>query len=317
MYLNEKSVWAYNNFDVLSDGVLKLAKEIMPDKIIYINFLNNQLQVTMKVSAHDTKVKLNEGLSIPVEAAVCNRIDYKDKKPLIIEDMSQIDFGPRVSKTIKDANMGSYLGIPITLKNGERFGALCCSHHDKSTFKEKDIDLLERLADLFSYYLELEQMAFKDNLTGLYNTHYLNQLEQKILSEGGLSVLIDLDHFKEINDVYGHHQGNDVLKDIGQIIEDFTRQFNESYGIRLGGDEFFIYTQDVIEEKKAHEYLDQLVKNLNISLKSEDKLRVTASVGAYLFKPNQMASLDDLLKVTDQALYQAKKDGKNRYQLLV
>ena len=93
-------------------------------------------------------------------------------------------------------------------------------------------------------------MAFKDNLTGLYNTHYLNQLEQKILSEGGLSVLIDLDHFKEINDVYGHHQGNDVLKDIGQIIEDFTRQFNESYGIRLGGDEFFIYTQDVIEEKK-------------------------------------------------------------------
>lgn len=316
MKLNEKTILAYNNFQVLSDAVLKLAKEIMPDKIIYINFLNDDVQVTMKVSKHDTLVSLEEGSTIPVEEAICNRINYKEKKPLIINDFDSFDFGSKVSKTIKDTNMKSYLGIPITFKNGDRFGALCCAHHDQSAFDSHDIELLEKLADLFSYYLELEQMAFKDNLTGLYNTHFLNQLEQKLLSMGGLSIMIDLDHFKDINDRYGHHQGNHVLKEIGAIVNEFSDSFKEAYGIRLGGDEFFIYVNDIKTSNQAKDALIRLINDLNITLKIDVDLSVSASVGAYLYEPNQVSTLEDLLKITDQQLYQAKKDGKNRYVLL-
>lgn len=316
MKLNEKTILAYNNFQVLSDGVLKLAKEIMPDKIIYINFLNDDVQVTMKVSKHDTLVKLDEGLTIPVEEAICHRINYEEKKPLVINDFDLVDFGSNVSKTIKNSNIKSYLGIPITFKNGDRFGALCCAHHDKSAFDAHDIELLEKLADLFSYYLELEQMAFKDNLTGLYNTHFLNQLEQKILMMGGLSIMIDLDHFKDINDRYGHHQGNHVLKEIGHIVNEFSDSFMEAYGIRLGGDEFFIFVNDIKTSDQAKDALTRLLTNLNITLKKDVDLSVSASVGAYLYEPNQVSSLEELLKRTDQQLYQAKKDGKNRYVLL-
>ena len=316
MKLNEKNILAYNNFHVLSDGVLKLAKEIMPDKIIYINFLNDELQVTMKVSKHDTLVKLNEGETIPVEEAICNHISYADKKPLVINDFDTVDFGSKVSKTIKNTNMKSYLGIPITFKNGERFGALCCAHHDKSDFDSRDIELLEKLAELFSYYLELEQMAFKDNLTDLYNTHFLKKIEEKILSMGGLSIMIDLDHFKDINDLYGHHQGNHVLKEIGLIVNEFSESFKEAYGVRLGGDEFFIYINDIKTNSQAKEALSLLINNLNITLKIDVELTVSASVGAYLYEPNQVNSLDELLKVTYQQLYQTKKTGKNRYVIL-
>ena len=128
--------------------------------------------------------------------------------------------------------------------------------------------------------------------------------------------MIDLDHFKDINDRYGHHQGNHVLKEIGHIVNEFSDSFMEAYGIRLGGDEFFIYVNDIKTSNEAKGALTRLLTNLNITLKKDVDLSVSASVGAYLYEPNQLSSLDDLLKITDQQLYQAKKDGKNRYVLL-
>lgn len=83
---------SYKNFELLSNDIISLAKEIMPDKVIYINFLNDEVQVTMKVSRHDTKVNVFEGDEIPVENAVCNNIDYENEKPLILEDIKIRDF---------------------------------------------------------------------------------------------------------------------------------------------------------------------------------------------------------------------------------
>ncbi len=75
MEINKQTILAYTNFDALSKDVIELAKEIMPDKVIYINFLNDEVQVTMRVSQHNTNVNVVEGTTIPVAVAICNQID--------------------------------------------------------------------------------------------------------------------------------------------------------------------------------------------------------------------------------------------------
>lgn len=264
MYLNKQTVMSYENFNSLSNDIIELAKEILPDKIIYINFLNNNVQVTMKVSDHETEVKVFEGETIPVDEALYNQIDYENGKPLILNDAKLNNFDMKVNETIKKGNLGSYVGIPILYKEGTRFGALCAAHHDKSDFNEKDIELLQKIAKLFSYYLELEHIAYRDLLTELENTKFLLLYHDEILANGGLALMLDLDRFKLVNDTFGHHVGDLVLKEAGRKLRGCGEQFSECYTIRLGGDEFFIYIKDNLEEERIFKFLNGLLKTLEI-----------------------------------------------------
>ena len=162
MKINKQTILSYHNFNALSNDVIELAKEIMPDKVIYINFLNEAVQVTMRVSKHNTNVNVKEGITIPIEDAICNQINYPSGKPLILENIRENSFNEKVNKTIEDCNIGSYLVITISFKNGVRFGTLCAAHHDRSHFEDKDVALLTNIAKLFSYYLDLEHIAYKD-----------------------------------------------------------------------------------------------------------------------------------------------------------
>lgn len=207
MYITRKTVMSYNNFNALTNDIIELANEVMPNKAIYINFLDNNVQVTMKVSNNNTFVRVNEGEIIPVLNALCNQIDYDNGQPLILNSTKDNDFDEKVKQTIKKSNIGSYLGIPIRFKNGQRFGALCAAHHGESEFETKDIELLEKISNLFSYYLELESIAYKDALTGLFNSQYLLIHQDEMLESGGLAILVDLDYFKAVNDNLGHQVG--------------------------------------------------------------------------------------------------------------
>lgn len=309
--MNEKTILSYQNFENLSQVVLDLAKSIMPDKVIYINFLNNDVQITMKVSKHDTKVKVGEGVTIPVDEAICNRIDYKKGIPLVLEDIKHNDFDDKVNQTIKDLNIGAYLGIPISYKDGQRFGTLCAAHHDQRKFDTKDIVLLQNVAKLFSYYLDLEDVAFKDNLTGLYNKHFLGK--QDFVSSYGIMIMLDLDGFKQVNDQLGHQAGDDILKEVGQKLMSQIRPFKNSFACRLGGDEFLIYMKTSLQEKELKHLLENILESLNHYQTELNDVKLSASIGAYVYKYSDHHTLKGLLKITDDLLYQAKKTGKNKY----
>lgn len=313
MKLNKQAVLSFKNFSKLSNDIMILAKEIMPDKIIYINFLNDEVQVTLKVSKHNTKVNVSEGETIDVMDAVCNQIDYKGGKPLIIEDAKNVDFADNIKDTIKVGNLGSYLGIPILFKDGSRFGALCAAHHDKSSFLKKDITLLEKIARLFSYYLELENIAYKDALTSLGNSQYLSIQQKNILKNGGLAIMLDLDFFKAINDNLGHHVGDLVLKEAGKKIRLFSLNFNNVYPARLGGDEFFIYIEDDLSEKQINDLLRQLIDDLSRWETEIKDCNLSSSAGAYLFKGNEFTRFTDLFEKVDRLLYEAKNKGRSNY----
>ncbi|MFA5692971.1 MAG: diguanylate cyclase [Acholeplasmataceae bacterium] len=313
MEMTKEKILSYNNFNSLTRDIIALASEIMPDKIIYINFLNDDVQVTMKVSKHDTKVNLVEGTTIPVDEAICNNIDFENGAPLILENASNNSFNDKINKTIKDGNIGSYLGIPILFRNGKRFGALCAAHHNNSKFDKNDIYLLERIANLFSYYLELESHVYVDLLTGLGNTRYLLLKEEEIINQGGLALMLDLDSFKLVNDTLGHHIGDLVLKEFGLKVINFIKNFKTAYAIRLGGDEFLIYIKDEL----PLEDIKKTLKSLNLELSkwstNINNLNLTSSIGAFKFNQKDFNEFSELYKKIDSLLYKAKNNNKGTY----
>lgn len=312
MKLNKETILSYENFNDLTKNVIELAKEIMPDKVIYVNFLNDDVQLTMQVSKHNTLVNISEGETIDVTNAICNQIDYESGLPLILEDIRNNEFDPGVKKTIENANIGSYLGIPIMHQDGMRFGAICAAHHDASTFDEKDVKLLENIAKLFSYYLVLEHIAYQDVLTKLYNKRFLEQ-RKEILTSDGLFIMLDLDNFKSINDTLGHDVGDSVLKEVAAKLKRLVGNYNNAYAFRLGGDEFLAFLGDNFIDSTIKVILNDLMKELSDWDTDIGDVNLTSSVGAVRVN-NNFSNFDDLIKRADNLLYEAKNSGKNTYK---
>ncbi len=164
---------------------------------------------------------------------------------------------------------------------------------------------------IFTNLHELQHLAITDSLTGVFNRNQLNHvLSQEIKRSArygnpfGLLV-IDIDHFKQVNDTYGHHVGDEVLKKTAQILSNFSRE-NDTL-IRWGGEEFIIIALHVNEESLTA-FCEKLRKKIEES--DYDKVgKVTVSIGATLFKKDD--SQDSLISRADSALYAAKEKGRN------
>lgn len=174
----------------------------------------------------------------------------------------------------------------------------------------------ERLRTISSLHEQLQEQALCDPLTGLYNRRYLDEffarelaLAQREQSPISLA-LIDLDHFKLLNDEYGHLEGDDVLKGVAQHLLENLRTSDAVF--RIGGEEFLL----ILPRADAHEArqrLETICRDLAAHpLPTRGGARyVTLSAGLALW-PEQGLALDELLQVADAALYQAKHAGRNR-----
>ena len=158
---------------------------------------------------------------------------------------------------------------------------------------------------------ELTKLAMTDQLTGLYNRHSLFDIGPKYLSDArrhkfSVSLLvIDLDHFKSINDTHGHGVGDFVLKEIGQVLNQNCR--NEDFVARFGGEEFVMVI--------SHCDIDfALTKAESIRRSIEESqpngLTITASIGAVAL--TQDDDFESLFDKADKALYEAKETGRNK-----
>lgn len=158
----------------------------------------------------------------------------------------------------------------------------------------------------------LLEMATHDQLTGLYNRHYLSDVLDKKVSQikrhsEPLSVIIvDIDHFKKVNDTFGHLMGDKILKAIANVMDESARKGDVA--ARFGGEEFII----VLDNCTVN---DALVKAENLrstiqGLYPQD-IAVTASFGVAQLD-DDMQGYEDLLKNADTALYSAKEKGRNQ-----
>jgi len=180
-------------------------------------------------------------------------------------------------------------------------------------------DLLETSQQLEDTVKHLEEMALTDPLTGVGNRRLLTrQLEMHLLDatarKGGVCFLmLDIDHFKKINDTHGHDVGDEVL--IG-----FTRRIRRTVRptdlvARMGGEEFGIIMHYTRAENFKPSSLDRLLSSINQRpfKTSVGDLDVTASIGVCFYKgEGEQPSVQNLIKCADEKLYQAKASGRNQ-----
>lgn len=168
-----------------------------------------------------------------------------------------------------------------------------------------------------SYEISLS-MALTDALTGLYNRRYLEVHLEKLLQKNKddkkrLAVLVmDIDHFKRVNDTYGHGVGDEILKGFAARLRDKLRSFDTV--ARYGGEEFVVVLPDVSVER-AYRIADRLratIANEPFTCKVPNGfLEITTSIGGVIIEPDETAHVYDAIERADKGLYEAKESGRN------
>ncbi len=164
------------------------------------------------------------------------------------------------------------------------------------------------------YAVEAQNEANKDPLTGLWNRKYAASQVNRMLSQPephGTAFMIDIDNFKGINDRFGHIAGDEILIDIAKVLSDVVRQ--NDIACRIGGDEFFLFFNEMDNTATIRSLAARLIKSLNDKVKYPDgKCGVCASVGVAI-APKDGTEFEILYFNADKALYHAKNNGKNTY----
>lgn len=168
-----------------------------------------------------------------------------------------------------------------------------------------------------SYEVSLS-MALTDPLTGLYNRRYFEVHLQKMLQKSKEHnkqmsfIIMDIDHFKDVNDNYGHAVGDEILKEFSDRIQDKLRSFD--LVARFGGEEFVAVLPDVSEDV-AHIVAERLRASIEdkpfICSAPDGKVSVTVSIGGTMIKAGSQSSIEEILKRADDCLYEAKENGRN------
>ncbi len=167
---------------------------------------------------------------------------------------------------------------------------------------------------------KVNNLALKDALTGAYNRRYINEklpidLMTTVASKVSLSVImIDVDHYKLINDTYGHLVGDTVLKILAETIQSCIKRETD-WVARYGGEEFFVCLPGA-QLPKAVEIAENIRKTIEsrmIKIGAEE-IRITASFGVSSNKYTKDSNFEDVIDEADRKLYKAKKNGRNRVE---
>ncbi len=172
--------------------------------------------------------------------------------------------------------------------------------------------------ELKAKIVELERVTVLDALTGLYNQRYLydtlrreyNRSERFNLK---LSLIIlDIDNFKDVNDTFGHQRGDVIIKEVARLLQTMLRGYD--FAVRYGGDEFIIVLSQstVIGAHIVAERLRKLIEENPLLIELNGGKNITASIGVSSFPDDTKEGCEALLNKADQALYKAKREGRNR-----
>jgi diguanylate cyclase (GGDEF)-like protein len=164
---------------------------------------------------------------------------------------------------------------------------------------------------------ELQYQSIRDGLTGLYNRRYLEECLERELdraqrTEQSLGIImIDVDHFKQFNDTWGHSAGDQVLQEIGRFLRQNIR--SSDIACRYGGEELTVILPECTAEDtyQCAEKLRLGIRGLCLEHNQQSLPKVTASIGIAMF-PEQGTDWETLTKLADIALYQAKRLGRDR-----
>jgi diguanylate cyclase (GGDEF)-like protein len=231
-------------------------------------------------------------------------------------EMDGFEFTAAIRKKIpmdKMAVIGmSATGNPVLsvqfLKNGANDFVNKPYHEEEFLWRvNQNIELLEHI-------IKLKEVAIKDHLTDLYNRRYFFNAGSSLFENAKrenlhISIgMIDIDHFKTINDTFGHDAGDQVLQHLSQTLKSNFR--SSDIVARYGGEEFIVMTANMVPERYGTHFESLLKTIANTPIKTNaGEIKITMSIGVTTRLGN---SLENMIKEADTFLYQAKEAGRNR-----
>ena len=226
-----------------------------------------------------------------------------------------------INGVVSHSKAKSYIMVPLAHKN-EHFGCLVLfSSREEATGTElnflnlfaRQIELAITIADLFQV---VKEQAVTDAMTGLYNRRYFEEILVKEVvrarrQKQKFTVIgIDLDFLKKINDVYGHNYGDVAIKTIAGVLSKSCRSID--IAARMGGEEFNVILPGV-DSDGGMVFAERIRKTIE-SIELEKIGHITASVGVATYM-DQSDDIDELMELVDHAMYESKRNGRNRVTL--
>ncbi|MFC5532315.1 sensor domain-containing diguanylate cyclase [Cohnella yongneupensis] len=251
------------------------------------------------------------GEAYATEYGFCSVL-WSTKEPIILSDYRSAT--PVSSQLMDITHSRSLLASPLLL-NGNVIGAVMITKREANHFSYDNYKLLQVLSAHLglamsnaTLHAEVRRMVITDNLTGLFARHYLNERigRKQLRDHSGSLIVVDIDHFKRVNDTYGHQVGDDILTQVSGIIRTSIR--DTDIAARWGGEELAIYLPIL-----SLEQTERVAERIRHRVESETNPQVTVSCGIAEWRStDERVSVESLFYKADMALYDAKHLGRNR-----
>jgi len=299
--------------------------EILNAKILVVDDCADNIDLMLEILRDAGYMNVSSTM-LPEQVCDLHRQHCYD---LILLDLQMPELnGFQVMKGLKEIEQDGYLPVlALTAQPNFKIAALEAGARD---FISKPFDLLEvhkrihnmlevRLLykELAQYSKKQQELALHDPLTGLPNRRLLEDRIATTLQHAARHgrkaavMYLDLDGFKPINDTHGHATGDEILKLVAQRLVNSSRK--EDTVARVGGDEFVIVLAEVANVASAQEPASKLIEVVSEPYQiGELTLNLSTSIGIALY-PDHAADVNQLIHMADQALYDAKRSGKNRH----
>lgn len=284
------------------DRVTRLVKRMFNVPFSVVSLIDKDRQWFKSTAGIDVKESPRE-LSFCGHAILGNEI-------LIISDTTQDERVQDHPAVVGEPYVRFYAGVPLRVVDGSKMGTLCIVDVKARHFNTEDYQALRDLAELVESELVAVQLATIDELTKISNRRGFIYLVQKSLSLCARQnitaslIFIDLNNFKEINDTYGHAEGDYVLKGFAEQLKIIFR--DSDVLARLGGDEFAVLLAGAASQK-AHETLERLRQSLaSFFAEKYPGYTVSFSAGINTIDFDQECSVENLLSHADMLMYQNK-----------
>jgi diguanylate cyclase (GGDEF)-like protein len=227
-----------------------------------------------------------------------------------------------ICKHVANSNGFQYACHPVIIEN-EPF-ALLHYYYQSAQISSYQLKLARIAADTVKLALanlrmkeRLREDSIRDSLTGLFNRRYMIETLNLEIAQADRSgkplaaIMIDIDHYKNINDRFGHAVGDHVLVGVGRVLQENIRRGD--IACRFGGDEFVLVMPGMSLDVgiARAESIREKISDLDFAFGHDNSVRISLSLGVATF-PQQAGDVESLLKAADNALYTAKEKGRNQ-----
>jgi diguanylate cyclase (GGDEF)-like protein len=291
------------------DRITRLTKAVMQMPMVLVNLIDKDRQWFLSSQGVPEKEVPRRDASFCIHA-------IRQTEPLVVNDTLKDPRFVENPRVVGKPNVRFYIGVPLQSRDGFNIGTLCSMDIKTRELTAEQIDIMRDFGRLVVDELELRLLANTDSLTGAMSRRYFYEEATREIARTRRQgtqlncALIDVDHFKSINDKYGHDIGDLVLKRVVAACKSELRA--SDYIGRLGGEEFAAMLPNASSDAalEVAERMREAVAAMKIET-SAGKIEVTVSIGlaAHAVRDN---SIEPALRRADVAVYKAKSGGRNR-----